>query len=151
MKGENERRMRERESREEASFDWKVGKGLFGELWGRSFWPGGNSGQNSQGAASVVCSGDRKVPAGGVEWTRGVGSGWIMESLPGPVQESGFYSEHRRVLLKDVKQANDTILIHIKKNYWRIITKCCVGFYGTAQWISYMYTYVSSFLDSLPI
>ena len=32
MKGENERRMRERESREEASFDWKVGKGLFGEL-----------------------------------------------------------------------------------------------------------------------
>ena len=62
-----------------------------------------------------------------------MGSGWITESLPGPVQESGFYSEHRRVLLKDVKQANDTILIHIKKNYWRIITKCCVGFYGTAQ------------------
>ena len=40
---------------------------------------------------------------------RGVGSGWITESLPGPLQESGFCSERRRVLLKDVKQANDII------------------------------------------
>ena len=36
--------------------------------------------------------------------------------------------------------------------YWSIVTlPCSVSFYCTAKWISNMYTYISSFLDFLPI
>ena len=36
--------------------------------------------------------------------------------------------------------------------YWSIVDlQCCVSFRCTAKWISYAYTYIHSFLDSIPI
>ena len=36
--------------------------------------------------------------------------------------------------------------------YWSIFAlQCCVSFYYTAKWVSYTYTFISSFLDFLPI
>ena len=36
--------------------------------------------------------------------------------------------------------------------YWSIVDlQCCVSFYCAAKWISYTYTYISSFLDFLPV
>ena len=41
--------------------------------------------------------------------------------------------------------------ILLKKFYWSIVDlQCCVSFCHTVKWISYMYTYVHSFLDSFP-
>ena len=38
------------------------------------------------------------------------------------------------------------------KFYWGIVDlQCSVSFYCTAKWISYLYTYIPSFLDFLPI
>ena len=81
-----------------------------------------------------------------------MGSGWITESLPGPVQESGFYSEHRRVLLKDVKQANDIISFTLKTIYWCIIALQNVVLVSIVQHSeSAICIRISLFLDSLPI
>ena len=50
------------------------------------------------------------------------------------------------------KQLTRTWSIKKKKFYWsRVDLQCNVSFRYTAKWISYMYTYTHSFLDSIPI
>ena len=67
-------------------------------------------------------------------------------SLPSPIEASDTLSSLNTGLLA----AN--LLLFFWFFFWSIVAlQCCVSFYYIPKWISYMHTYIPSFLDFLPI